>query len=50
MYQLMQGATSLIYTSEIKVLLNLLSIISVLIFINVKALIMLMSFLEQAHG
>jgi len=49
-YQLMQGATSLIYTSEIKVLLNLLSIISVLIFINVKALIMLMSFLEQAHG
>jgi len=32
------------------VLLNLPSIILVLIFVNVKTLIMLMLFLEQAHG
>jgi len=38
------------HTSEIKILLNLLSIILVLIFVNVKTLIMLMLFLEQARG
>jgi len=31
-------------------LLNLLSIILLSIFVNVKTLIMLMLFLEQAHG
>ena len=41
---------SLIHTSEIKVLLILLSIILVLIFVNVKTLIMPILFLEQAHG
>jgi len=49
-YRLMRRATSLIHTSEVKILLNLPSIILVLIFVNVKALIMLMSFLEQAQG
>jgi len=36
--------------SEIKILLNLLSITLVLIFVNVKTLIMQMLFLEQARG
>ena len=49
-YRLNLRATSLIHTSEMKVLLNLLSIISVLIFVNVKTLILLMLFLEQARG
>ena len=43
----MRRATSLIHTSEIKILLNLPSI---LIFVTVKALIMLMLFLEKARG
>jgi len=42
----MRRATTLIHTSEIKIL-NLLSIILVLIFVNIKALIMPMLFLEQ---
>jgi len=46
----MRRATGLIHTSEIKILLNLPSIILVLIFVNVKTLIMLMLFLEQARG
>jgi len=46
----MRKATSLIQTSEIKSTLNLPSIILVLIFVNVKTLIMLMLFLEQARG
>jgi len=46
----MRRATGLIYTSEIKVLLNLPSIILVLMYVNVKTLIMLMLFLEQTHG
>jgi len=46
----MQRATSLIQTYEIKILLNLLSIILVLIFVNAKTLIMLMLLLEQARG
>jgi len=49
----MQRATSLVHTSEIKMLLNLPLIILVLtieIFRNVKTLIMLMLFLEQARG
>ena len=50
MYRLMQRATSLIQTYEIKILLNLLSIILVLIFVNAKTLIMLMLLLEQARG
>jgi len=45
----MRRATSLIHTSETKVLLNLPSIILVLIFVNVKTLIMLMLFLEEAR-
>ena len=49
MYRLMRKATSVIHTSETKSLLNL-PIILVLIYVNVKTLIMLMSFLEQAHG
>jgi len=49
-YRLMQRATSLIQTYEIKILLNLLSIILVLIFVNAKTLIMLMLLLEQARG
>jgi len=48
-YRFMWRATSLIHTSK-KNLLNLLSIIFVLIFVNVKTLIMLMLFLEQARG
>ena len=46
----MQRATRLMHTSEIKILLNLPSIILVLIFVNVKTLIILMLFLEQARG
>jgi len=46
----MRRATSLIHTSEIKILLNLPLIILVLIFVNVKALTMLMLFLEQTRG
>jgi len=46
----MRSPTSLIHTSEINVLLNLLSIILVLIFVNVKTLIMLMLFVEQVAG
>jgi len=45
----MWRATSLIHTSEIKILLNLPSIILVLMFVNVKTLIMLISYLEQAR-
>jgi len=37
----MRRASSLIHTSEIKVLLNLLSIILEVIFVNVKTVIML---------
>jgi len=40
----------LIHTSEIKISLYLPSIILVLIFVDVKTLIMLMLFLEQARG
>ena len=47
MYRLMRRATSLIHTSEIKILLNLPSL---LIFATVKTLIMLMLFLEKARG
>jgi len=47
---IMRRATSLIQTSEIKILLSLPSIILFLIFVNVKTLIMLMLFLEQARG
>ena len=50
MYRLMRRATSLIHTSEIKILLKLLSIILVLIFVNVMTLIMLMLFIEQDRG
>jgi len=46
----MRRAISLIRTSEVKILLNLPSIILVSIFVNVKTLIMLMLFLEQARG
>jgi len=46
----MRRAASLIHTSEIKILLNSPSIILLLIFVNVKTLIMLMLFLEQARG
>jgi len=46
----MRRATTLIHTSDIKILLNLLSVILVLIFVNMKALIMLMLFLKQATG
>jgi len=38
------------HASEIKILLELPSVILVLIFVNVKTLIMLMLFLEQARG
>ena len=46
----MRRATSLIQTYEIKILLNLPSVILVLIFVNVKTLIMLMLFSEQTRG
>jgi len=46
----MRSATSFIHTSEIKILLNLLSVSLVLISVNVKTVIMLKLFLEQAHG
>jgi len=49
-YRLMQRGTSLIHTSEMKLFLSLPSIILVLIFFNVKTLIMLMFFLQQAYG
>jgi len=49
-YRLMRRATSLIQTYEIKILLNLPSVILVLIFVNVKTLIMLMLFSEQTRG
>jgi len=49
-YRLMRKATSLIHTSAIKNLSNSLSVILVLICVNVKTLIMLMLFLEQACG
>ena len=45
----MRRATSLIQACEIKILLNLLLIILVLMFVNVKTLIMLILFLEQAR-
>ena len=38
-----------LYTPEVKILLNLPSIILVLILVNVKILIMLVSFLERGH-
>jgi len=38
------------HTCEVKNLLNLLLIILLLIFVDVKTLIMLKLFLEQAHG
>jgi len=44
-----RATTTLIHTSEIKILLNSLSIILVLMFVNMKAF-MLMLFLEQAAG
>jgi len=40
----------MIHTSEIKILLNLPSNILVLIFVNVKTLIMLMFLSEQIRG
>ena len=46
----MWRATSLIYISEIKILLNLPSIILVLIFVNVQTFVKLMLFLEHARG
>jgi len=49
----MPRATSLMHASEIKMLLNLPLInlaLTIKIFRNVKTLIMLMLFLEQAHG
>jgi len=49
----MQRGISLMHASEIKLLLNLPLIVLVLtikIFRTVKTLIMLMLFLEQAHG
>ena len=49
----MRRATGLMHASEIKMLLNLPLIILVLtikIFRNVKTLIMVMLFLEQARG
>ena len=49
-YRLMRRATSLVHTCEIKILLNLPSIILLLIFVNVKTFVMLMLFLEQARG
>jgi len=49
-HRLMRRATSLIHASDIQNLLNLPSTIVVLIFVNVKTLIMLMLFLEQARG
>jgi len=49
-YRLMRRYTSLIHASETKILLNLPSIILVLILVNVKTLIMLMSFLKQTRG
>jgi len=49
-YRLMRRATSLIQSSEIKMLLHLPSIILELIFVNVKTMIMLTLFLEQARG
>jgi len=49
-YRLMRRATGLMQTSEIQILLNLPAIILVMIFVNVKTSIMLMLFLEQAHG
>jgi len=48
-YRLIRRATCLIHTSEIKIL-NLPLIMLVLIFVNVKTLIMLILFLEQARG
>jgi len=50
---LMRRATSLIHTSEIKVLLKYplnISVLTIKIFCNVKTLIMLMLFLKQAGG
>ena len=49
-HRLMRRATSLIQTNEINILLNLPSVILVLIFVNVKTLIMLMLFSERARG
>jgi len=46
----MRSATTLIHNSEIKILLNSPSIILALIFVNVKTLITLTLFLEQARG
>ena len=48
--RLMRRATSLIHTSEVKILLNSPSIILILIFVNAKTLIMLILFLEKARG
>ena len=46
----MRRATNLIHTSEIKVLLNLLSVILVLIFVNAKALIMRATYMVLARN
>jgi len=46
----MRRATSLIHTSELKRLLSLPSIILLLLFVNVKTLIMLTVFLERPAG
>jgi len=46
----MWRATSLIYISEIRILLNLPSIILVLIFVNVQTFVKLMLFSEHARG
>jgi len=46
----MRRATTAWYTFLVKNLLNLPSVILVLIFVNVKTLIMLILFLEQASG
>ena len=46
----MRRASGLIHTSEMKILLSLPSNILVLIFVNVKTLIMLMLVFEKAHG
>ena len=48
--RLMRRATSLIHIFEIKILLNLPSIIFVLTFVNMKTSTMLMLFSEQARG
>jgi len=49
-YPLMPSTTSLMHTSEIKLLLNSPLIILVFIFFNAKTLTMLMLFLVQASS